>query len=195
MIWNGAWRVNGNLSVSRAIGDAPDKKFVIGEGDVMTTDLDGTEDYLLVACDGVWDVLSGEEIVECVSKHLASPTGSRQSVAKALIQHARAEGSGDNMTVIVSFFSSFSEDLTTGALSVDTPPTKTEESLVDTPPSETKDCSLEPSSVSMDTHPTKTEDSLVDTPTTKTGESLVDTPTTKTEVDTPLTDPTTGESP
>ena len=164
MIWNGTWRVNGNLSVSRAIGDAPDKKFVIGEGDVMTTDLDGTEDYLLVACDGVWDVLSGEEIVECVSKHLASPTGSRQSVAKALIQHARAEGSGDNMTVIVSFFSSFSEDLTTGASSVDTPPTKTEESLVDMPP-------------------------------TKTGESLVDTPTTKTGVDTPLTDPTTGESP
>ncbi len=107
VIFNGAWRVNGNLSVSRAIGDAPDKKFVIGEGDVNVADLDGTEDYLVVACDGIWDVLSMEEIVECVQTHLASPGGSRATVAKAIIQLAKSEGSGDNMTVIVSFFATF----------------------------------------------------------------------------------------
>lgn len=121
----------------------------------MSIDLDGTEDYLLVACDGVWDVLSGDEIVECVHKHLSSPGGSRQSVAKALIQEARSEGSADNMTVIVSFFSSFKEDLMTGASSGDMPPI------------ETKDSTLDPSSVD------KTEASPVDTPPTgtATGES------------------------
>lgn len=36
MIWLGAWRVNGNLSVSRAIGDAKDKTFISGEADTVS---------------------------------------------------------------------------------------------------------------------------------------------------------------
>ena len=110
VIWVGAWRVNGNLSVSRAIGDAKDKKFVIGEADVSTFELDGSEDYLVVACDGVWDVLSGEEVVTCVKTHLSTPSGSKQTVAKALVDFAKSEGSGDNMTVIVVYFKGFTGD-------------------------------------------------------------------------------------
>ena len=106
VIWLGAWRVNGNLSVSRAIGDAADKKFVIGEPDIESCDLDGTEDYLVLACDGVWDVLSGEELHQCVCKHLSSG-GSKQAVTKAIVGFARDEGSSDNMTAIVVFFPSF----------------------------------------------------------------------------------------
>ena len=63
--------MNGNLSVSRAIGDAKQKHLVVGDADVEVFDLDGSEDYLVVACDGVWDVLNGEEIVKCVNTHLA----------------------------------------------------------------------------------------------------------------------------
>jgi protein phosphatase 1E len=107
VIWMGAWRVNGNLSVSRAIGDAKDKQFVIGEADVATFDLDGSEDYLVVACDGIWDVLNGEEVIQCVGKHLSSDTGCRQTVAQALVQFAKAEGSRDNMTAIVVYFKGF----------------------------------------------------------------------------------------
>lgn len=103
----GAWRVNGNLSVSRAIGDAKDKKFVVSDADVVCHDLDGSEDYLVVACDGVWDVLDGGEVVECMVKHLTSPSGSKETAARALIEFAKAEGSGDNMTAIVVYFKGF----------------------------------------------------------------------------------------
>lgn len=103
----GAWRVNGNLSVSRAIGDAKLKKLVVADADVEVYDMNGTEDYLVVACDGVWDVLSGEEVVTCVDAHLASPDGSKHTVAQAIIEYARSEGSGDNMTAIVIFFNGF----------------------------------------------------------------------------------------
>ena len=102
VVWIGVWRVNGNLSVSRAIGDVNDKKYVIGEPDVRTVERDGSEDYLVLACDGVWDVTNGEELVECVSQHLAGG-GSRQTTAKAIIDFAKSEGSGDNMTCIVVF--------------------------------------------------------------------------------------------
>lgn len=106
MVWLGVWRVNGNLSVSRAIGDAGDKKYVIGEADVKSIELDGTEDYLVLACDGVWDVVNGEELVECVQQYLGRG-GTHQGVAKAIVEFAQSEGSGDNMTCIVVFFPSF----------------------------------------------------------------------------------------
>ena len=102
VVWIGVWRVNGNLSVSRAIGDPKEKKYVIGEPDVKAVELDGSEDYMVLACDGVWDVVNGEELVECVRQHQAVG-GSRPTTAKAIIDFAKSEGSGDNMTCIVVF--------------------------------------------------------------------------------------------
>ena len=58
----GAWRVNGVLSVARAIGDRKLKEWVIGDPDVASFDLDGTEEYLIVACDGLWDVMDEEKV-------------------------------------------------------------------------------------------------------------------------------------
>ena len=106
VIWMGSWRVNGNLSVSRAIGDAAEKSLIVGEADVMSEVLGGSEDYLLLACDGVWDVLNGDEVAESVYKHL-SRGGTKQGVAKAIVDFARSEGSGDNITAIVLFFPTF----------------------------------------------------------------------------------------
>ena len=123
VIWMGAWRVNGNLSVSRAIGDPKDKKFVIGEADVAVFDLEWSDEYLVIACDGIWDVLTDKELSECVSKHLESENGSKNSIAKAIIDCARAEGSCDNMSVIVVFL----EDLNTPtatSLSSESPPSQ-----------------------------------------------------------------------
>ena len=98
--------MNGNLSVSRAIGDPADKAFVISDADVTCFDLDGTEDYLVLACDGIWDVMDGKMVQECVHKHLGGG-GSKQTVAQAIIDQSRSEGSSDNMTVIVLFFPGF----------------------------------------------------------------------------------------
>lgn len=60
----------------------------------------------MVACDGVWDVLNGEEMAEEVWGHF-SRGGSKQTLAKGLIEAARREGSGDNMTAIVLYFDTF----------------------------------------------------------------------------------------
>ena len=102
----GTARVNGTLSVSRAIGDAKDKKYIIGEADVTTHAQVGNEEYLVIACDGIWDVVDGDEMTECVTKHFLSG-GKKQTLAKAICDFARDEGSSDNLTAIVVFFSSF----------------------------------------------------------------------------------------
>ncbi|KAG5311809.1 PPM1F phosphatase, partial [Acromyrmex insinuator] len=51
----GIMRVNGFLSISRAIGDVPYKPYISGEPEVRCVPLDGTEDFLIIACDGLWD--------------------------------------------------------------------------------------------------------------------------------------------
>ena len=71
-----------------------------------TVELDGTEDFLVVACDGVWDVLSAEEMAQEVWSHF-SQGGTKQMLARSLIKAACREGSGDNMTVIVLYFDTF----------------------------------------------------------------------------------------
>lgn len=71
----GAWRVNGILSVARAIGDRKLKTWVIGRPDVEEFDLDGTEDFLLLGCDGLFDVMDHEKIIEFVSTYRAEHDG------------------------------------------------------------------------------------------------------------------------
>ena len=82
------------------------KPAVTSEADVVSVELDGTEDYIVVACDGIWDVIRPSRVPQLVYAHL-SGGGSKESVAKSLIDHAKAEGSSDNMTVIVVFFDTF----------------------------------------------------------------------------------------
>ncbi|KAH0950289.1 hypothetical protein HN011_010658, partial [Eciton burchellii] len=51
----GVLRVNGLLSISRAIGDVSCKPYISGEPEMRCVPLDGTEDFLIIACDGLWD--------------------------------------------------------------------------------------------------------------------------------------------
>ncbi|CAK8694781.1 unnamed protein product [Clavelina lepadiformis] len=102
IVWFGAWRVNGSLSVSRAIGDADHKPFISGEADTASVPLDGSEDFLILACDGFWDVFSETDVVKLVRDHL-SETNDRATVTHTLCMKAKSEGSTDNITVLVIF--------------------------------------------------------------------------------------------
>ncbi|KAG7322716.1 hypothetical protein KOW79_014062 [Hemibagrus wyckioides] len=103
VIWFGTWRVNGSLSVSRAIGDSEHKPYICGDADHMLFPLDGTEDYLILACDGFYDTVCPEEAVRVVSDHLQENNGDTAMVAHKLVASARDAGSSDNITVIVVF--------------------------------------------------------------------------------------------
>ncbi|XP_070839948.1 protein phosphatase 1E [Chaetodon trifascialis] len=103
VIWFGTWRVNGSLSVSRAIGDSEHKPYICGDADHGIFPLDGSEDYLILACDGFWDTVGPEEAVRVVSDHLQENSGDTTMVAHKLVASARDAGSSDNITVIVVF--------------------------------------------------------------------------------------------
>eukprot|EP00123_Amoebidium_parasiticum_P009158 comp19288_c0_seq1/m.22120 comp19288_c0_seq1/g.22120 ORF comp19288_c0_seq1/g.22120 comp19288_c0_seq1/m.22120 type:complete len:507 (-) comp19288_c0_seq1:940-2460(-) len=103
VVWHGAWRVNGVLSVARAIGDRQLKKYVVSDCDYSSTELGNGESFLCLACDGLWDVMEPRNVIDFVDKHAVEGKPSSE-IAKALVKHALGLGSADNISVIVVFF-------------------------------------------------------------------------------------------
>lgn len=62
----GVWRVNGDLAVSRAIGDQHLKPFVSAEPEVSTYKIQPEDQCLILATDGLWDEISSQEAVNQV---------------------------------------------------------------------------------------------------------------------------------
>jgi len=48
---------------------------VTSEPDVTAVSLDGTEDFLVLACDGLWDFVTEEEAVMAVYEQIAEAPG------------------------------------------------------------------------------------------------------------------------
>ena len=72
-------RVNGSLAVSRALGDFDYKRvegkkqieqLVSPEPDICVIERSEKDQFLLLACDGVFDVMSNDEIISFVLHHL-----------------------------------------------------------------------------------------------------------------------------
>lgn len=84
-------------------GDSEHKPYICGDADHSIFPLDGSEDYLILACDGFWDTVNPDEAVRVVSDHLQENSGDTTMVAHKLVASARDAGSSDNITVIVVF--------------------------------------------------------------------------------------------
>ena len=87
-------RVNGSLAVSRALGDfdykrsndlPATKQLVSPEPEVTVVDREPEKDqFLLLACDGIYDVMSNEQVIEFVLHHLKL-TDDLSKICSALI--------------------------------------------------------------------------------------------------------------
>lgn len=57
-------RNQNDLFVEIPAGDAEHKPYICGDADSASTVLDGTEDYLILACDGFCDTVNPDEAVK-----------------------------------------------------------------------------------------------------------------------------------
>lgn len=85
----GCYRVNGRLAVSRAIGDYGLKDVVIGEPDIAAITLNGKEDFLIMACDGLWDFAEEDEVATRVYSALEKNNGKSNDFFFCVIQISR----------------------------------------------------------------------------------------------------------
>ncbi|XP_020520891.1 probable protein phosphatase 2C 59 isoform X2 [Amborella trichopoda] len=99
VMWAGTWRVGGVLAVSRAFGDKLLKQYVVADPEIEEEVINGSLQFLILASDGLWDVISNEEAVS-----LVQPIEDAVAAAKRLTQEAFDRGSGDNITCIVVRF-------------------------------------------------------------------------------------------
>lgn len=115
----GPFRVHpGGLSVSRTIGDIPSKDPKLGgaQSCVVPTpelgkfEVNDTTDFLVLACDGVYDVLSNEDVVNAVWESIerCAKFMSLEEVARIASENVMKASfdkrSMDNITVIVILF-------------------------------------------------------------------------------------------
>ncbi|KAJ6803541.1 putative protein phosphatase 2C 30 [Iris pallida] len=111
--WDGA-RVLGVLAMSRAIGDSYLKPYVTSEPEVTVTERSEEDECLILASDGLWDVVTNETACQVVRMCLrggssGTPSSSSSSstdkacsdAAMLLTKLALARHSADNVTVVV----------------------------------------------------------------------------------------------
>lgn len=84
-------------------GDFDQKPYVSNAADCSSVQLSGDEDYVLLACDGFFDVLRPADVPALVLEALRESGGSGQDVAQSLVAEAKAAGSSDNITVLLVF--------------------------------------------------------------------------------------------
>lgn len=96
-------RVLGILAVTRSLGDHCMKEYVIAKpytSEKTITITSETEvSFIILACDGLWDVLRDQEAVDFVLERIAE----KELVAKYLVEEALRRGSTDNVTASVAF--------------------------------------------------------------------------------------------
>jgi serine/threonine protein phosphatase PrpC len=123
LVQNG--RVQGSLAVSRAFGDRRLKELNRGEKRVLVVDPDVStfqlipdiDEFIVIATDGLWDVLSSQQVVDYVKSNLLTKgfdisqklrcsaselTLALNEVADSLVKHAIFDlSSGDNVTAMI----------------------------------------------------------------------------------------------
>ena len=96
-------RVSGILAVTRSLGDLKMKEYVIGEPYCEDTPLVAGDTYVVVACDGLWDVASDQEVCDVLTappeEGAAPPTA--QTLANKLLLKALKQGTTDNVSILV----------------------------------------------------------------------------------------------
>ncbi|GFP81233.1 probable protein phosphatase 2c 13 [Phtheirospermum japonicum] len=104
--------LNGELAVTRALGDWY-MKLPFGSASPLTAEpefqltlLTEDDEFLIIGCDGIWDVMSNQEAVGLVRRELMNH-GDPQRCAEELINHALMRDTCDNVTAIVVCFTSF----------------------------------------------------------------------------------------
>lgn len=112
----GVCRVNGNLNLSRAIGDLKYKnnselpakdQIITAQPDIRKITLTPEDKFFVLACDGVWDVMSNQEVVDFIGQKLDQNMTTSQAACALLdaclaTDPKEARGVGcDNMTVVV----------------------------------------------------------------------------------------------
>jgi serine/threonine protein phosphatase PrpC len=121
--WDGyIYRVR-DLSLSRAIGDRHAKPAVSGEVEITQYPVKEGDEFVVLASDGLWDVMSSQEAVDFVHLKLnckhdynestleVNQAWNRRHMSRFLANEAINRGTGDNVCVLILWLNELNEQL------------------------------------------------------------------------------------
>ncbi|KAI8867911.1 protein serine/threonine phosphatase 2C [Ramicandelaber brevisporus] len=89
-------RVSGVLAVTRSLGDKAMKHLVIGAPYTSETVLTPDDEFVIVACDGLWDVCKDQKAVDLIRN-----VQDAHAASNILLKHALHNETQDNITIMV----------------------------------------------------------------------------------------------
>ena len=124
----GDWRV-GDLSVSRSFGDLDNTPHVTHEPESFHCILQPDDEFIIMACDGLWDNVQNHEAVNFIRDHLnnsglelyqltyqfhgkiliypSDEVKNTNNIARKLASYAIAKGSNDNVSILIIFLKNY----------------------------------------------------------------------------------------
>jgi len=100
----------GGLSVSRSFGDVDGKPYVSHKPEIFDYEISSSDKFLVVACDGLWDVFTNQEVTEYILNEMKNDykyeahKSTKNNIAFKLANDAINKGSTDNISVMILFF-------------------------------------------------------------------------------------------
>ena len=108
----GVPRVNGILAVSRAFGNRHLRDVIRPDPELSERELTANDKYIIIASDGVWDVLKNSDVYRISWKYGGKAPLSCQSIANEVVHTALMMGSQDNVTCVVIDIADYFTSLT-----------------------------------------------------------------------------------
>ena len=96
----GVYRI-GDLSLSRAFGDGDNAPYISQTPDVYYNKVTKNTKYIVMACDGLWDVIENKDLFELLESYKSNNS---KNLAVNLANEALKKGSYDNVSIIIIEF-------------------------------------------------------------------------------------------
>ncbi|KAG7382480.1 protein phosphatase 2c [Phytophthora pseudosyringae] len=106
-------RVCGGVAVSRSFGDLwfkrnadlkPHQQLVTSEPCVRVQRRDPADEFLVLCCDGIYDVMSNDQLRKFIRGKIKSGVKHPKDISEMLLDECLAKGSRDNMSAIIVLF-------------------------------------------------------------------------------------------
>lgn len=88
----------GDLSLSRAFGDGDNAPYISQKPDVYYNKITSNTSYIIMACDGLWDVINNEDLSKLMAKFISNGS---VNLAADLANEALNKGTSDNVSIII----------------------------------------------------------------------------------------------
>eukprot|EP01060_Flectonema_neradi_P034649 TRINITY_DN6152_c0_g2_i11.p1 TRINITY_DN6152_c0_g2~~TRINITY_DN6152_c0_g2_i11.p1 ORF type:complete len:508 (+),score=77.13 TRINITY_DN6152_c0_g2_i11:204-1727(+) len=100
-------RVNGVLSVTRALGNKSCRVLLSQDPDVITREIDWkTDEFLVIGSDGLYDRMSNQEIVDFIHNAKAKIDKKLQDLRQALAEHTASQEQDDEAMAVLGLANS-----------------------------------------------------------------------------------------